>query len=86
MSEFSIPEGLQDAVAEVQRERDALKAEVAAMRPWADFGRRVLNERWYLEDGVYGCCYGSRKKGHDPDCIVGELLALKEAEDGNVQH
>ena len=80
MSEFTIPRGLQDAVAEVQRERDALRAELAAMKPWAELGRRVVKERWYLEDGVYGCCWGNRAKGHDPDCPVRPLLAQLEKE------
>lgn len=67
-----------DCLDEVTR----LEAELAALRPWAEFGRRVVNERWYLEDGVYGCCYGTRQKGHDPDCPIPALLAQLEAEKG----
>lgn len=57
-----------------------LKAELADVQPWVEFGKRVLNERWYLEDGVYGCCYGNRKKGHDPDCPIPDMLARLEAD------
>lgn len=61
-------------------EIERLTAELAALAPWAEIGKRVVNERWYIEDGVYGCCYGPRQKGHDPDCPIPALLAQLEAE------
>ena len=81
----AIPIELQDIVAGIQDENRRMKAELAALRPWAEIGKQAIDERWYWgdESGMCGCCVEGENfddNTHDGDCPIRALLAELEAE------
>ena len=57
-----------------EREIARLQAELAALRPWAEIGARVLRGKWYIQNHFMMCCHRMDWEDHSPLC---EIPALK---------
>jgi len=66
-----------EATYEVADAPTVEQAELTALRPWAEIGKRAVDERWF--DAPYlPCCQRSGDIGHAPDCLIPALLAQLE--------
>lgn len=64
-----------EAIQDMAQEIAELQAELAALRPWAEVGKRAVREHWYLATRDMLCCHRWYGDGHAPDCLLAQLEA-----------
>lgn len=57
-----------------------LQAELAALKPWAEVGKRAVHLYWWWHDDSepYHCLMCMTAHDHAPDCSIPSLLAQLE--------
>lgn len=86
MSPYNVFANPYEQVARLEERVADQAAELAAMRPWAEVGKRAVRERWYRGgDKIRIDCFwcGATelwRETHDPDCPIPDLIARLEAD------